>query len=71
MPKKHRGRPIITLRLSTWQIAGLKLIASRGNTTVSDLIREMIDAYLWMHNIRGPEPEQIDGQVTSNDLIDA
>ena len=46
MAKKHRGRPIITLRLDASRIAALKLAADKHQVTVSDLLRELIDEQL-------------------------
>ena len=65
-----KGRPTIALRLDKWQIAGLKLIARRNGLTVSDLIREMIDSLLLVNGI-GASSEELPGQITTNDLIDA
>lgn len=46
MAKKHRGRPIITLRLDAGRIAALKMAASKHGLTVSDLLRQLIDEQL-------------------------
>lgn len=46
MAKKHRGRPIITLRLDAGRIAALKMAANKHGLTVSDLIRQLIDNQL-------------------------
>ena len=43
---KHRGRPIITLRLDAGRIAALKMAADRHGLTVSDLLRQLIDEQL-------------------------
>lgn len=46
MAKRHRGRPIITMRLDAGRIAALKMAASKHGLTVSDLIRQLIDEQL-------------------------
>ena len=46
MAKRHRGRPIITLRLDAGRIAALKMAADRHGLTVSDLLRQLIDEQL-------------------------
>lgn len=46
MAKRHRGRPIITMRLDAGRIAALKMAASKHRLTVSDLIRQLIDEQL-------------------------
>ena len=62
MAKKHRGRPIITLRLDAGRIAALKMAASKHGLTVSDLLRELIDEQLRRDGITansGPIPGQL------------
>lgn len=71
MPKKQWGDPVITLRIPAWQISGLKMLAKRTGTSVSALIREQIDSVLWINGIKGPEPEQLPGQISVKDLPDA
>ncbi|MBQ3478873.1 MAG: hypothetical protein IJH25_11970 [Clostridia bacterium] len=46
MAKRHKGRPIITLRLDAARIAALKMAANRHGLTVSDLLRQLIDEQL-------------------------
>ena len=43
---RHRGRPIITLRMDPGTIAALKISARNHGLTVSDLIRQLIDEQL-------------------------
>lgn len=70
MPSKHWGKPIITLRLPQWQITALKMIAHRNECTVSDLLHELIDAYLsQVEDIPRPT-DAIPGQITANDLLE-
>ena len=59
---KHRGRPIITLRLDAGRIAALKMAASKHGVTVSDLLRKLIDDQLSRDGIAansGPLPGQM------------
>ena len=60
---KHRGRPIITLRLGPEIIAALKIAASRHGLTVSDLVRQLIDDQLRRDGI-STTGKPIDGQMT-------
>ena len=53
-----RGRPQIAIRLTPNQITGLKIIAKRNNTTISDLIRDMVESLLWANGIDADPPEQ-------------
>ena len=46
MAKRHKGRPIITLRLDAGRIAALKMAANKHDLTVSDLLRQLIDEQL-------------------------
>ena len=46
MAKRHKGRPIIALRLDAARIAALKMAANRHGLTVSDLLRQLIDEQL-------------------------
>ena len=46
MAKRHKGRPIITLRLDAGRIAALKMAANKHGLTVSDLLRQLIDEQL-------------------------
>ena len=62
MAKRHRGRPIITLRLDSGRIAALKMAASKHGLTVSDLLRQLIDAQLKQDGITAtadPLPGQL------------
>ena len=63
MATRHRGRPIITLRLDTATIAALKISANRHGLTVSDLIRQLITEQLHRDGI-STAPAPIDGQLT-------
>ena len=63
MAKKHRGRPIITLRLDAGRIAALKMAANRHGLTVSDLIRQLIDDQLKQDGI-SVTSEPLPGQVS-------
>ena len=63
MAKKHRGRPIITLRLDAGRIAALKICARGHGLTVSDLIRQLIDKQLKEDGITA-STEQLPGQLT-------
>lgn len=63
MVKRHRGKPIITLRLDAGRIAALKMAANRHNTTVSDMLRDLIDDQLHRDGIK-PVERPIDGQIT-------
>lgn len=63
MAKKHRGRPIITLRLDAGRIAALKMAASKHGLTVSDLIRQLIDEQLIRDGIPTTS-EPLPGQIS-------
>ena len=66
---KNQWDPVLTLRVATWQIAGLKRIAADTNSTVSALIREQIDTLLYVNGITEGKNEPIlDGQVSVKDL---
>lgn len=69
MTKKHRGNPVLTLRLPAWQIAGLKTIARESQTTVSQLLREQVDSLMWANNIV-PSPIPLPGQISTQDLTE-
>lgn len=60
---KHRGRPIITLRLGPEIIAALKIDAHRHGLTVSDLVRQLIEEQLLRDGI-STTGQPIDGQMT-------
>jgi len=60
--KKHKGRPIITLRLDAARIAALKMAANKHGLTVSDLIRQLIDDQLKQDGI-SVTSEPLPGQV--------
>ena len=64
-----KGTPIITLRIPSWQITGLKILAQKKNSTVSDILREYIDSVLWANNIRPDSPAQLPGQISTTDLM--
>ena len=69
MAKKQWGDPVITLRIPSWQIAGLKRVAADTNSTVSALIREQIDTLLYVNGITdGKTVQTLDGQVSTKDL---
>ena len=59
---KHRGRPILTLRLGPEIIAALKMSANRHGLTVSDLLRQLIDDQLRRDGISTTD-KPIDGQI--------
>ena len=63
MAKKHKGRPIITLRLDAARIAALKMAANKHGLTVSDLIRQLIDDQLKQDGI-SVSSEPLPGQVS-------
>ena len=58
----YRGRPILSLRLPRKYIAGLQILAREQNTTVSDIIRDMVKATLDEHHIT-TAPQPIEGQL--------
>ena len=63
MAKRHRGRPIITLRLDAGRIAALKMAADKHQVTVSDLLRELIDEQLTRDGIPATS-EPLPGQMS-------
>ncbi len=63
MAKRHRGRPIITLRLDAGRIAALKMAANRHGLTVSDLLRQLIDDQLKQDGI-SVTSEPLPGQLS-------
>ena len=63
MAKRHRGRPIITLRLDVGRIAALKMAADRHGVTVSDLLRQLIDDQLSRDGI-SPASKPLEGQMS-------
>ena len=63
MTKKHRGRPIITLRLDAGRIAALKMAAGKHGLTVSDLLRQLIDEQLTKDGIPTTS-EPLPGQLS-------
>lgn len=63
MAKKHRGRPIITLRLDAGRITALKIAAGKHGLTVSDLIRQLIDEQLTKDGISAAN-EPLPGQMS-------
>lgn len=63
MVAKHRGRPIITLRLEPGKIAALKICAQQRGLTVSDLIRWLIDDQLQRDGI-STTSAPLDGQMS-------
>ena len=63
MAKRHRGRPIITLRLDAARIAALKMAAGRHGMTVSDLLRQLIDDQLKQDGI-SVTSDPLPGQVS-------
>ena len=58
------GDPVMTLRLPAWMISGLKHVALKEDTTVSALIREMVEALLKERGIHPDADRPIDGQCT-------
>ena len=68
MASKQWGDPVLTLRLPAWQISGLKKIASEHQTSVSALIRDQIDALLYVNNITAEAERPLDGQIRTSDL---
>ena len=63
MAKRHRGRPIITLRLDAGRITALKMAANKHGLTVSDLLRELIDEQLARDGIPATS-EPLPGQMS-------
>jgi len=62
LAKRHKGRPIITLRLDAARIIALKEAAGKHGLTVSDLLRQLIDEQLRRDGIStssGPLPGQL------------
>ena len=65
-----RGRPILTLRLDRATISALKISARRHDTTVSDLVRALIDEQLEKDGIdRSGTNVPISGQRDIDDYI--
>ena len=64
MNKVSYGDPVLTLRLPAWMISGLKQVALKEDTSVSALIREMVEALLKEHGIHADADRPIDGQCT-------
>lgn len=62
MPQKY-GDPIMTLRLPTWMISGIKLVARKEGTTVSEIIRDMVAAVLAENGITERGMQVIEGQI--------
>ena len=63
MAKRHRGKPIITLRLDAPRITALKMAADRHGLTVSDLLRQLIEDQLKQDGIT-ISSEPLPGQMT-------
>ena len=60
---RHRGRPIVTLRLDSGTIAALRMCANNHGLTVSDLLRQLIEAKLREDGI-STSSKPIDGQIS-------
>lgn len=58
-----RGTPIISIRLPRETITALRKISKDTNVSVSDLIRQQIDAYIASQDIH-VTPEQLPGQMS-------
>lgn len=66
---KNQWDPVLTLRIPTWQISGLKRIAADTNSTVSALVREQIETLLYVNGITEDKKAPIlDGQVSTKDF---
>lgn len=68
LPNKIYGDPTLTIRLPSHQIAQLKILARENETTVSAIIREMIDAYLDAFGHDDHSADQLPGQMFIDDL---
>ena len=64
MRNEPYGDPVMTLRLPAWMISGLKQVALKEDTSVSALIREMVEALLKEHGIHADADRPIDGQCS-------
>lgn len=67
MTSKRYGDPVLTLRIPKESLAALKLLAARESTSVSGILRALIDQRLKESGIT-PAPVPVDGQITSIDL---
>lgn len=63
MAKTYEGSPILCMRLSGWQISGLKKLAREQGITVSDILREYVAAYLARNGITERGMQEIEGQM--------
>ncbi len=62
MVTKVYGDPLIAVRLPAEVIQGIKLLAKEQGTTVSAIVRDLIEGQLREHGI-STSPEQIEGQM--------
>ena len=58
----YRGSPILTLRMPREFIEGLQQLAHDQNTTVSDIVRDLVKGKLDQNHI-ATTPKPLDGQI--------
>lgn len=58
----------MTLRMSQWQINGLKYCARKEDSTASAVIRDLIDGYLAKNGIHAENFEKLEGQLSADDF---
>lgn len=64
---KQYGDPVLTVRIPREKLAMLKLLARQEQTTVTEILRPLIDQRLEESHIQ-PPTTTIPGQITSTDL---
>lgn len=62
MVTKVYGDPLIAVRLPAEVIKGIKTLAERQNTSVSAIVRDLIEGELKENGIKS-SPTQIEGQM--------
>ena len=66
MGEKYWGDPIMSVRLPSWMISGIKLVARKEKTTASELIRDMVAAVLAENGITEKGMKVIEGQIKTD-----
>lgn len=62
------GRPRIAVRLERWQIDALKAHTAEIGEDMAGLIRNLVEGYLKEQGITRKTYEQVEGQISTDDL---
>ena len=68
MHKTEYGDPMFSVRMPSWMITTLKMLARQQGTTVSYLLRDIVSDEFKRYGIKRPGEVPIEGQLRIEDL---